>query len=150
MQVDLGSTPHHIAQLKFDHPEFSARNHQLAIAFINQIRRHYGYPPKGAGLYVDIAQRAFGQISSVTLVYDENDETASYYAMAILLDVNQALNEWDEPSMVTIGPPRLPRAHAVWDGNRMLGIEHQLKRWKDGSLDSPFVEICPTCTPKKF
>jgi hypothetical protein len=130
LTVDLGTTPHHIAPLKRNHPEFAIRNHQLAIAFINQIRRHYGQPPRGAGLYITTKQQSWGLISSVALDYDEVDEEATAYAMAILLDINLALAEWDEQSKAAIGPPRVPRVQTVWDEKgRMIDIEHELTRW---------------------
>jgi hypothetical protein len=67
-----------------------------AQAFINQIMRKHGNPPKGVMLTTKSNPHDFGSYLDVVIRFDEDDEVASGYAYGV---ENDPSNEWDDEAL---------------------------------------------------
>jgi hypothetical protein len=72
-----------------------------ALAFAEQIRRHYPEPDEG---YVTVKRFAhdFGGYFEACVVFDDEDEAATNWAFQVEADPLGVLREWDEESRATM------------------------------------------------
>jgi hypothetical protein len=72
-----------------------------ALAFAEQIRRHYPEPDEG---YVTVKRFAhdFGGYFEACVVFDDEDEAATNWAFQVEADPLGVLREWDEESRATL------------------------------------------------
>jgi hypothetical protein len=72
-----------------------------ALAFAEQIRRHYPEPDEG---YVTVKRFAhdFGGYFEACVVFDDEDEAATNWAFQVEADPLGVLREWDEESRAAL------------------------------------------------
>lgn len=92
--ITIGSSPSGVNCASFGDDNYHSRSRIECRAFINQITRVMGRPPKNAKLGIKTFAHDFGNYVEVVCFYDTNDEVATKYAFDV--ESSEALEYWDD------------------------------------------------------
>ena len=80
--------------------EYSSQSRKECNAFIGQLTRVFGEPPRGAYFKITSNPHDFGTYRDVDIVFDDENDAASEYAYQVEANIPEF---WDEEAKAELG-----------------------------------------------
>ncbi len=118
--IEIGSAPYNEQCVQFGSEDYEIRVKKECIAFINQIKRHYGNPPEGTKLRILSSPYNDGRYYEVGFKPDSDSLEYFKYVKDVESDSKSVLATWDAEALLELSPA--PSAPKVMITNRGLPL----------------------------
>lgn len=94
--LPLGSCPNEENGVQIGDPQYALKGAKECKAYLNQLIRIFGTPPKGSSLIIKSFEHEYGFYKEVCLLFDEDNTEHAEYAF----NVEQKLPDyWDDKAL---------------------------------------------------